>query len=601
MKPILHASTAERFDTNGIGILTDTISARVVQELNGQYELVMKYPEGGLHAGSIGDRCVIMAKPDPVTDPQPFRVYHINPSSKGIVTVYARHLAYDLIGIPAAPFSAASAAQAMVQLKENAVAACPFSFTTDKSTGALMTSSVPKSIWSLLGGSAGSVLDTYGGEYEFDGYNVYLHNQRGADRGVSIRYGKNLKTLEQEKNCANCYTGVCPYWASSEGDLVQLPENIINAPGTYDYVRILTLDLSAEFQEKPTEDQLRERAEKYMAANDIGVPEVAWKVEFVQLEQTEEYTGMALLERVLLGDTVSVVFPRMNVNASARAVKIDFDPILERYNSVTLGKVKSNLATTIAKQQKDIQEKPSASLVQDIASKLASAMTGARGGAARLLDTDGDAFPDELYIGNHVDPAQATKVWRFNHEGFAASQNGYNGPFEMGATFDDGLLATFVTAAHLIAGTIRSKDGNFFVDLDNGIIDIKAVREVIDDLASYKEYMSTELEMLADGVTISVTKNISEQVTDGDNNLQEQINEITTNYRFTADGQYIGRTDDEAILRLAAGVVNVLVAGNVMATFDRTGMTAQQANIKVLNMGNFSLSVSDDGDVLTLA
>lgn len=558
MMPVLYPETETAFDSNGIGILGDAISAPVVQELNGMYELTLKYPCTGIHAECISDRCIVMAKPDPVTDPQPFRIYRINPASKGIITAHARHLAYDTMGIPAAPFSAASVSEAMSKIGANAVVDCPFSFSTDKSTGVSMVSSVPKSIWNLLGGSAGSVLDVYGGEYEFNRYNIHLHNQRGFDRGVSIRYGKNLKTLEQDMNCANCYTGVYPYWADPDGDLVQLPERIISAPGIYEYVRILTLDLTAEFPEKPSEEQLREYAGKYIATRDIGVPEVSWKVQFVQLEQTEEYKGTALLERVLLGDTVSVIFPDMNVNATARAVKIEFDSILERYKSVTLGKVKSNLADTIVKQQQEIKKKPTASLMQNIASSLTAAITGARGGCVRQLDTNGDGMPDELYIADNPDPSLAERVWRFNYEGLAASMTGYNGPFIAGATFDDGLLAHMVKAANLVAGTIQSADGGktVFIDLDNGIVNLQPINDEIDGIKTY--------------------------------------------FRFDADGQYIGRADDEVILRLSAGIIDVLVAGYATATFDRTGMTAEQANIKTLHMGEYTLDLGNDGH-LTLS
>lgn len=552
MKPILYPETETTFDSNGIGILGDAISAPVVQELNGMYELTLKYPDTGIHAESIADRCILLTKPDPVTDPQPFRIYRINPVSKGIITVYARHIAYDTRGIPAAPFTATSVAEALVNMKASAAVDCPFTFTTDKDTSAQIINAVPKSIWTLLGGSAGSLLDTYGGEYEFDGFNIHLHNKRGADRGVSIRYGKNLKTLEQDRNCSECYTGVYPYWLSSDGELVQLSEKVINSAGTFSYVRILPLDLSMEWEEAPTEDQLRERAEKYMTDNDIGVPDVSWKVEFVQLEQTEEYKGTALLERVLLGDTVSVIFPRMNVNASARAVKIDFDSILERYNSVTLGKLKTNLADTIAKQQQEIAEKPSETVLDSIITKLGDSITGAKGGAVRFLDSDGDGLPDELYIADNPDPVLALKVWRYNYLGWAVSSTGYNGPFKMGATLSDGLLAEFVTTANLVAGTIQSQDAEtFFLDLDNGILRIKSVDALTSDV--------TELKQSSSEISISVQKLLSEGVTSVT---------TTTGYTFNADGLKITKSGQE--------MENLL--DNTGMYVERSGETILQAN-----------------------
>ena len=412
-----------------------------------------------------------------------------------------------------------------------------------------MDARAPKSLWKTLGGSTGSILDVYGGEYEFDRYNIMLHNRRGADRGVSIRYGKNLATLEQDRNCADVYTGVYPFWAASEGDAyMELPEQVLHAPGEYDHTSIMPLDCSTEFQEAPTEDQLREYAQKYMESHNIGVPDVSWTVEFVQLEQTEEYKGQAWLERVLLGDTVNVIFPQMRVDAAARAVKTAYDCLAERYKSITLGKVKSNLADTIVRQEQEIEKKPDKTVVDSIISALGDAITGATGGSIRVLDTDGDGKPDELYIADDPDPNLAVRVWRFNYLGWAASTNGYNGPFKMGATLADGLLSEFVTAAHLTAGTIQSQDAEtFFCDLDNGILRIKKVEELSETLIA--------MQAVQDGLKIAVQKIESDGVT--------SIT-TTTGYTFGADGLHIAKDGHE--------ISNLL---------DHTGMYVSRGNTVV--------------------
>ena len=234
---------------------------------------------------------------------------------------------------------------------------------------------------------------------------------------------------------------------------------------------MLSLDLSGSFQEKPTEAQLRTRAQTYIDANEIGVPDVSWTVEFVQLEASEEYRDKAILEQVFLGDTVTVEFEKYNVSATARAVEVQFNVLLNRYDSITLGKVKTNMADTIAAQQKEIESKPSRTVVEQIAEALSDSILNAVGGCVRLLDTNNDGMADELYIADNPVPAQAVKVWRYNYQGWAASESGYNGPFTMGATLDHGLLATFVTAAHLVAGTIASADGtSFYLNLDENVL-----------------------------------------------------------------------------------------------------------------------------------
>lgn len=356
MSLILYASTETRFDHNGIGVLSDAISCEASTELNGLDEIALQYPVDGIHADQIALRALILSPRNHVDRPQPYRIYDISEPLNGIVTILARHISYDLSGIPVQPFSAATAPLAMKGLKDNAVIDCPFSFSTDKTTTANFLVTVPSAIRSLLGGQQGSILDTFGGEYEFDRYSVVLHTRRGADRGVSIRYGKNLTDLQQDKNCASVYTGVYPYWTGSEGQLVTLSEKIVRASGTYDYEKILPLDFTTEWETAPTETQLRARAQKYVEDNDIGVPTVSISVSFVQLADTAEYRNIAPLETVELGDTVSVYFPRMRVSASARVVAIQYDAILQRYISITLGSVKANIADTIAGQKEIAQQ-----------------------------------------------------------------------------------------------------------------------------------------------------------------------------------------------------------------------------------------------------
>lgn len=475
MKPILYDADRTSFPAgvdNGLGVLADAMSCKVTQELNGQYELELHYPVEGIHYGEIALRAILRATVGPDGKMQPFRVYRIVPGMNGTAAIYARHIAYDLGGYVVSPFTAADAPSAVAAIKSHAMpTSFPFALTTDKTTVAAMAVTVPSSAWGLLGGQQGSLLDVYGGEYEFDEWAVRLLTRRGADRGVSVRYGKNLTDLTQDASCANCYTGAVPYWRGNDITVTAAP---VYAEGDFGYTRLMPLDLSSSFEQQPTKAQLQAAASSYIKRNRIGVPAVSWDVKLALLAQSSGYEDVAFLEQIYLGDTVGVYFHRLGVDAKARVNKIIWDCLLERYDSVALGSVKANIAATIAGQQKEIDAKPSASLVEKISSSLAAALLGANGGAVRLLDTNGDGEPDELYIADDPDPTKAKKVWRFSYEGWAASSTGYNGPYTMGATIAGGIQAWMITAAHLVAGTISSEQGNFFVNLDGGTIDTSA-------------------------------------------------------------------------------------------------------------------------------
>lgn len=475
MKPILFPSTATEFNTQGIGVLTDAISCTVTEERNGAFELTMQYPDTGVHFDEITDRCIIYAIPSPYRAPQPFRIYRITRPMDGNIMVYAQHITYDLSGVPLNPFTAINAPDALSKLSLNAAVDSPFTFWTDKSTVASFAVSTPSSTRSVLGGSSGSILDVYGGEYEWDGFTVRLYGHRGYDNGVVISYGKNLTDIEQDRNISNVATGVYPYWTNAEGALVTCDPKIVNAPGTYDFTRVVPVDFSNEFETQPTPAQLQARAEKYVEDNKIGIPKTSITASFVQLEQFPEYEDLALLEKCDLCDTVTIRYPQLGVEAKAEIVKIETDVLLERYNSVEIGDVRTNIADTIVGQQQEIKQKPSETYLREAVLALTETILGASGGAVRLLDTNNDGMPDTLYIADDPDPTKARNVWRFNHEGWGASDNGYNGPFSYGATLKNGMVADFITAGtlnadlvnivNLIANHVVSRNAGFEMDL----------------------------------------------------------------------------------------------------------------------------------------
>jgi phage minor structural protein, N-terminal region len=455
MMPKLYDSTETSFTSNGIGALADCVSCTVEESMNGAFELEMEYPTSGIHFEKLALRKIITAKPDPVRDPQPFRIYEISRPLNGIVTVSAEHISYDLTGIPVSTFTAGNITAALSSLKSKSVVTNPFTFWTDKTTQATMEVSEPASIRSLLGGSSGSILDVYGGEYEFDKYTVKLYNARGQNRGVSVRYGKNLTDIQQEENCANVYTGVYAYW-KGEDALVETSPKVIAASGTYNFTRIKVLDLSSEFDSEPTPAQLKSKAQTYMTANNIGVPKVSISVSFAQLEQSEEYKNIALLERVSLCDTVNVEFPELGVSTTAKCVKIVYDVLLNKIKTAELGDARTSLESTISDQAVEIQELPDKTFLQKAVDNATSLISGNSGGYVVLHSSTGEKTPDEILIMDTNDIATATKVWRWNNSGLGYSSNGYNGPFALAMTKDGAIVADFITTGSLSASLIKT-------------------------------------------------------------------------------------------------------------------------------------------------
>lgn len=475
MIPILYSPTTTSFTTGGIGKLIDAGSCIVTEERNGSYELEMTYPITGHLYDEIKQRSIIFAKPSPAQSEQPFRVYRITKPLNKVVTIYAAHISYDLSGIPVKNFTSQSVQAALTALTTSSVISNPFTFWSDKTNSGVMEIETPTPCRTILS----NILDVYGGEYEFDKYTVKLHSLRGFDNGVSIKYGKNLTDLEQDENCSNVYTGVLPYWTGNE---TTISGSVVNAPGTYDFTRILPVDFTSDFETQPSTTQLDNAATNYISANNIGIPEVNLTVSFVHLNQTEEYKNLGIFERVELGDSIKVEFAAMGVSSTARCVKTVYNTLLERYDNVELGEVKKGLADTISSQTSSIidisKNSGVSSAVKAAIIAATEAITGQQGGSVILHDTRGGNKPNELLFLDNDDISQAQKVWRFNLSGFGYSSNGYEGPYTTAITRDGSIVADFITtgsmdAARITAGILKSKDGRFLIDLTANTITMK--------------------------------------------------------------------------------------------------------------------------------
>ncbi len=345
MKPILYSTTEKLFSSNGLGILNDAISCTVTQERNGMYELEMEYPVGGIHYEDLSPLYIIMARSDPMTSlPQPFRIYEVTKPMNGNITVYARHLAYDLMGIPVGPFTASTAAAALAGLAQNAVISCPFTFVTDKTTEATMTVETPTSIWDLLKGNAGGVLDIYGGEYEFDRWTVCLHKRRGSDMDTTIRYGVSLTGLKQEASTENWCTTIYPYWKGEDGTLVT--GRLCRTSEFYPFEQVRVVDYSDAWDIAPTAAQLEARALNYLNSQKLAEPNVNITLDFAHFDNNDLIrTSSRQLFRVC--DTIKVVFDQLGISTTATVIKTKYDALAERYTSVEIGSQKQSLMDLI--------------------------------------------------------------------------------------------------------------------------------------------------------------------------------------------------------------------------------------------------------------
>lgn len=473
MIPCLYDSRETKFNHNGIGKLADAQSCTVTEKRNGSYELKLICPADGIHAEMLEEGNIILAKPSDTMQPQPFRIYKITTPIDGKLEVQARHISYQLNFITVSPFSVSGCAGAVQGLKSHAASDCPFSVWTDVASSAMFTVSVPASFRNCLGGMDGSVLDTFGGEFEWDRYTVKFHRARGADHNVHIVYGKNLTDFKMEKSIENTITGVHPYWVDNETQAVmELPEKVVMVSRkSVPYQKITVLDCTSAFQEKPSEAALREYAQDYIDTTSLTEPEVDIKIDFIQLWNTPGYEDVVQAEQVSLCDTVHVYISKLGIEASSKVTETEYDSLLERYNSITLSNSTVNSRnSSLTSSLNSIRN--TAAAAYDTAVRVETAVGEQMGGISASIIYDGALFAAlfGLHYKNETDSKgnttryafnaatlkQSTAAWKNSPAGFFVSTDGGK-TWGYGWESDDSAVKTAI----LLEQTLKELDDRY--------------------------------------------------------------------------------------------------------------------------------------------
>ena len=494
------------FDNGGIGWLKDCIKCTVTEELNGSYECEFSYPITGQHYSQITPDRIIKVKPNETSNLQLFRIYRQSKPINGVVKFYCQHISYDLNTNMVTPFAITSntnVTSVLTDILEHCYYAHRFTAVSQSGYSCKFNVKTPVSARKCIGGMEGSILDRVHGEFEFDNFIIRHYSSRGQNNGVVIQYGKNLTDITADTSIENTYTSIYPYATDEDGEYYELPEKVIELPSKSKYgePRMLQLDLSAKFDSETriTAELLRQYTNQYIANNDIDDIKQNVKVSFVQLWQSKEYETIALLERVKLGDIVTVKYPALGVSVQAKVIKTVYDVLSEKYIEIEVGQAKSNFANTLNKVQSDFKTmsdymRTQPSLMEKAIQNATNLITGQTGGYiifrnfTDIFDNQGNKIrtetlpqgqPAEMLIMDNPDITQALHVWRYNLSGWGYSSHGVNGPFALAATSDGAIVADFITTGVLNAdliksGMIEDVQQNMSINMANGDIKISA-------------------------------------------------------------------------------------------------------------------------------
>lgn len=489
MIPVLFKGNATNFNTNGVGALTETLECKVTEERNGVYELEMTVTTTTPNFSEIQTGALIVAKVSDGTR-QAFEIDRISKPINQRVTIHASHIGYRASYVPVRPFIANGITETLQGLNDNALTTNPFTlysdFTNETST---YNQSIPKSLRACLGGTEGSLLDTFAsagaGEFLWDNYTINFLMHRGTDRGTQLRYKKNITEFEHVKETDDFITGVLPYWSNDDGTVVLYGDIQYSPDHTdYDSERVVILDLSGQWEETPTATMINSAGLEYITGTSNNKPSVNITLSFIN--NTGEET---IPEEIRLCDTVTVYYEPLDVTFKSKVVKTVWNVLKERYDEIEVGDVKSDIRKTIRTAQGDIN-----SLVQ----------TG------KKLVSVTQSINREL-----------------------------------------GEVQTTVASVEEKADTAVSTTSQLQIDLSGiqtQVTDTQTSLEnyaTKDELAQTSSSLSTSISQTAQDITLNineVNKTVTEQ--------GEQINEFNSYFNFNSDGLTIGKSDSEVKLAL---------------------------------------------------
>ena len=359
MIPVLFSKEEKQFRSYGIGPLFETLHAEVKRERNGQYFLYMTYPQNGQQASVFKEGMRIKADAGRRTPWQTFEITRINRRSDAIIEIWADHISMRLAKTmikPKVEIHDVDAETALRRWVSQLVGDDEWEVWSNIDT-------VGSTAWSVdsvenarqaLGGTRGSILDVWGGEFEFDNKRVNLWQNLGRKTPVVLEYGRNITKIEKENKEETVYTSIYPFARAEEDKIITIPNYIVDGKyiDMYDHKKIKLVDFSSEFdteENKPTAEKLQKLAEKYVEQNDIGAPHEHIKIEYVDLSKTLDYQNVRYIEEVELCDRIPIYYPKFDIySKEAKVVVITYNVIKDENKSIELGVIGQGFRSTVA-------------------------------------------------------------------------------------------------------------------------------------------------------------------------------------------------------------------------------------------------------------
>ena len=538
----IYLSNETNFERNGVGFLTDLISAKVTESLNGDYILEIEYPVDGILAEYLIEDNILKSN----VGNDNYQLFRIKQVTKDFSTikVYALHISYDLLNnmlLDVAP-TQKSCALFGQWILDNTQIDNNFTFESDI-TNVKSARYVRKNpIEAIMGTDENSMINLFGGELEKDNFKIKMLSNRGSNNGVKLIFGKNIKSIKITIDITSLYTRIIPVGF----DGLMLPETFVDSPIINDYYtpKISKVEFeNIKYSTDETDDTAYHNIEEaYQALRNacfnlyeqgVDKPTINIKIDWLELSKTKQYrTQYANLETVRLGDVITANV--LGLDYTTKVTKTIYNVLTDSIDKFEIGTLQQTISNTVNNTQKEVENVNVTSILKSATENATNLITSAMGGFVYKTQS-------ELFIMDNDNPQEAQKVWRWNINGLGYSTTGINGEYGLAITMDGAINADFITTGQINTSLIEGYESlTFKVESTTTLID-NAVADINKQLDNYatKENITTITNTVTRLQTNTYTKTeINTKLTDG------SVTKVkTTSGTFDEDGMHYEKTD----------------------------------------------------------
>ena len=588
-KVILFNENERDFSTRGLGVLSDIVDPVITEVINGIYDMSFFYPLNGKIFNEISSGRIVFAKGP--KNYQAFRIKSIEKDdSLNGINVHALHISYDLAGnfVEDTFIQNKGGDGAIKQLLEKAVLPHNFTGTSDIQGSFNLRIVRENVLTALLGNEENSFISRLGGQFERDNFRINWLKSMGEDRGVKIKYRKNLVGLRFKEDYTNIVTRIMPQGF----DTLFLPEKYIDSPLINDYpntvIRKVKFD-SIKSKEINKDDKdalehqeaiklLRQKAREYIST--VDKPKITADVDFVDLAQTVEYAKYKELETVYIGDIVTIIHGPFNLNFKKQVTSYRYDPIEDRYIFISLGEVENvisnsfNSGTIALNKVEELKRELDTSVLEKYKNIATDLINKGFGGFVKY-------YKDRMLIMDTDNEETATKVWQFNKNGIGYSKTGIQGPYTYAWTIDGVFNTDFIGANSITANKLASDVGQSLDLSSNASINNTVNTKIVDLKNKIAEDVKSQIRTSTEGISLEFSKKFENLNVGGVN--------LAKNSRYLKDTSWFG-------YQLTQKKIETISSSDGWNGFKKITFT----DFKDTNDGDFNLacgySLKSDGD-----